>query len=154
MNIQEVIALRKYAEGAYPQMKSTDTIDAVWLDMLQPYQPLGMMMALKSYIKTGNPYPPGVGELIKGYEKIVSGLDSDIIEKMDKEGIFDDPKETDREIAEWNRANRKSRATAWLSLWNREKVIPSWFWEIYDQYRQRVEYKYFGKAPGRKQIGE
>jgi len=152
MNLQDIIALRKYAEGAYPQMKLSETSDAVWFDMMASYQLNGMMEALKTYIRSGNTYPPTVADLINGYETIISGFDSDIVEKMAREGVFDDSKGCDSEIADWNRTNRKNKALAWLSSPNRDRFMPLWFATLYDLYRTRVETKYFGKTP--KQIGE
>ena len=82
MNGQEVVLLRKYAEGAYPQMKQDAGSDVVWTDMLSSYEYFGVLQALKNYIKSGNRFAPTLAELIAGYQQVLSSFDADIVELM------------------------------------------------------------------------
>jgi hypothetical protein len=80
MTTKQVLAIKTYCEGAYPNMKKDSTADLVWIDMLKTYQYEGIMKAVKTYILSGNPYSPTIAVLIQNYgieltshnEKLVS----------------------------------------------------------------------------------
>jgi len=87
MNNQEAIVLRRFAEGAYPQMHNEQGADAVWIEMLQDYPFNGVMEALKQRIRDGNKYPPNIGELIGGYKEMLSSFDSAFADWLEKIGF-------------------------------------------------------------------
>lgn len=153
MNGQEVVLLRKYAEGAYPQMKQDAGSDAVWTDMLSQYEYFGVMQALKNYIRTGNRFPPTLAELISGYEQVLSSFDADIVEMMAKDGVFDDDITKDPEIKAWNRANREQKTRTWLAHPLRELMWPDWLKDLYGEYQARIRERYFIAQNGAKRIG-
>ncbi len=143
MTAQELNQIRAYIKGAYPNFKDDENDDIVWFDLLQGYQYQGIMQALKSYIKSGNRFAPTVAELIKGYETILDDFNSDIIERMTRDGVFDDPYcvemidgrliETEPEVRRWNREKRITKAKNWLQA----KSMPDWFKDKYDSYRKQ-----------------
>lgn len=135
MTQQEILILKRYAEGAYPSMKQDKGSDAVWADMLAPYDYQGMMNSLKSHIRSGNRYQPTLAELISGYSVAEKNMDSEIIEQMERDGVFNDSEGTDEDIASWNRRNRVEKAKAWLSHPMRDSIIPGWFKAVYERYK-------------------
>ena len=155
MTKSEVIMLRNYIKGAYGYDNGGESTDAVWFDLLQEYEYKGIMQAAKNHIKSGNNYPPRVAELIKGYETILDDFNSDIIERMTRDGVFDDPAEititdlngnertikVDEETRQWNNQSRITKAKVWLSA----KSMPSWFKAKYEQYRTVIRQGYFGQ---------
>jgi hypothetical protein len=143
MTKSEVIMLRNYIKGAYGYDNGGESTDAVWFDLLQEYEYKGIMQAAKNHIKSGNNYPPRVAELISGYELILDDFNDDILDKMAKDGVFDDPYcvemidgrliETEPEVRRWNREKRITKAKNWLQA----KSMPDWFKDKYDSYRKQ-----------------
>ena len=141
MTTQELNQLRAYIKGAYPHVKDDEQDDIVWYDLLQGCDYLGVLQTVKSYIRAGNRFAPTVAELISGYESILDVFNDDILDKMAKDGVFDDPYciemidgrliETEPEVRRWNREKRITKAKNWLQA----KSMPAWFKEKYDSYR-------------------
>jgi hypothetical protein len=127
----EIISIKKYVKGAYPNMKDTEISNIVWIDLLQDEEYYGILQSVKNYIKDGNKFPPTVGEVIKGYNLIINKFRDDILNKMEDDGVFDDPDSTDIEIAMWNKKNRKRKTLIWSA--NLSKA-PEWFVKIYKSY--------------------
>lgn len=158
MTLEELTQLRAYIKGAYPASKDEESDDVVWFDILQGYEYLGLLQTVKRYIKAGNRYAPTVAELISGYESILEVFNDDILDKMAKDGVFDDPYciemidgrsiETEPEVRRWNREKRITKAKNWVQA----KSMPAWFKEKYDSYRTQYRRQLFGNNV--KMLGE
>ena len=142
MTVQEVMLIKKYAEGAYPQMKQDEGNDLVWIDMFSPYEFLGIKTALQNHIRSGNKFPPTIAELIKGYEVLLDTFHEDILNRMIQDNVF--------EGDEWNKSKNIEKARAWLS--HPMKVMPDWFKTIYLQYRNQIATQFFNPVY-QKQLG-
>jgi hypothetical protein len=144
MTFEEVVHIRNYVRGAYPQVKdSSESTDAVWFDMLKDCAYLGILASVKDYIKKGKQYPPTLAEIIKNYEVVLDSHQDDILNQMILDGVFDDPEGTNEDIADWNKENRIDKAKYWMTL---EKwQWPKWFLEIYKNYMKNlISQKYIG----------
>lgn len=138
MTVQEVMLIKKYAEGAYPQLKQDEGNDLVWIDMLSPYELLGIKTTLQNYIRKGNKFPPTIADLISGYEMLLNSFDEDIINRMIQDNVF--------EGDEWNKPKNIEKARAWLSHPLKERVMPDWFREMYLRYKNQFEIQYFSPS--------
>ncbi len=127
MTKAETMAIRKYVEGAYNQVKTNNDSDLVWFDMLKDYDYQIMLKNLKDYIKSGNKYAPNLADLIGMYKPELLGENKKIFDLLEQNGFFDD-ESGDKEVAEWNRKNRIRKVTNWLLD---IASSPSWFKEIY-----------------------
>ncbi len=143
MKDEQVVAIKKYVEGAYPMMKSNDDADLVWFDLLQDEEYYGILQSVKNYIRAGNKFPPGVSEIISGYSLIISGFADDVLKLMDDDGYFEDKEGLDSEISDWNRSNRKTKAFIWMSTSFPKETIPNWFKQDYKRYESKIKAKYF-----------
>ena len=139
MTKEEVLAIRKYAEGAYPQMKSEQGFDAVWFDILADYSFNGIMQSLKERIKSGNKYPPSIAELIGGYKDIITAHDALFVKWLESTGYFDDSNE-DVEIAQMNKRHRREKTETFLQ---RPDIMPEWLKAKLDEYHGKVERRLF-----------
>lgn len=140
MNSEEIIMAKKYVEGAYPQMQNKDKdngADIVWLDMLKKYPKEGVIASIKAYIESGNPYPPTLADIIKGYKAELDSHKTEILSQMISDGFFDDPETTDMEIAEWNKDKRIDKAKYWLTL--DSKTWPQFFRDEVRKYYKYIE---------------
>ena len=142
MTLEELTQLRAYIKGAYPASKDEESDDVVWFDLLHDYDYAGCLQTVKNYIKAGNRFAPTVAELISGYETTLDGFNDDLLERMARDGVFDDLDcvevkgreiETEPEVRRWNRDKRIIKAKIWLQA----KSMPSWFKEKYDSYRKQ-----------------
>ena len=102
MTKAETMAIRKYVEGAYNQVKTNNDSDLVWFDMLKDYDYQIMLKNLKDYIKSGNKYAPNLADLIGMYKPELLGENKKIFDLLEQNGFFDD-ESGDKEIAEWNK---------------------------------------------------
>lgn len=131
-------------------MKDDDeSSDAVWFDMLRNEDYQGIMLALKSYIRAGNKYPPSIGELLKGYDNQILEFNNAVLETMERDGYFADSEVTDPEVARFNYENRKRKAMMWASRDYPKEHIPEWFLKDYKSYEERVKSLYFIDKPKR-----
>lgn len=137
MTYEEVVHIRNYVKGAYPQVKdNTEATDAVWFDMLKDYAYLGILASVKEYIRSGKQYPPTLAEVIKNYEVVLDLHQDDILNQMILDGVFDDPEGAKEDIAEWNKECRIDKVKYWMSL---EKwQWPKWFLDIYKNYMKQI----------------
>lgn len=140
MNVQEAIAVRVYAEGAYPQLKDKDAAGKVWVDLLTPFEYRGIMKVLKDYIMTGNKYPPTVAELIGAYKVVLSEIDETIVQMMLDAGDFDDPDWANPEVAMWNQKKRIESSREMI----RRNIMPDWFRARYDHFKRLAVGDLFG----------
>lgn len=131
------VAIKFYCEGAYPQMKDKNGSDEVWIDMLTNYDYSLMLLAVKQYISDGNEYAPSIASLILYYKKQQDRFSNDILQEMEKDGIFDDCYGTDIEIALWNKLNRKRKAQNYVIT----GIMPGWFEAIYQNYQSKNNIK-------------
>ena len=136
MTENEVLAVKTYAEGAYPQMKSEKASDFVWVDMLSPYDLNTAMVSLQTYIKSGNRFPPTVADIIKGCGEAQKNQDEEFIAYLDNLGMFREAGEDD-EVSRWNKDNREQKARNWLAHPLREKAWPEWFRLLYTAFREK-----------------
>jgi hypothetical protein len=143
MTDEQVVAIKKYVEGAYPMMKSNDDSDLVWFDLLQDQEYYGILQSIKNYIRAGNKFPPTVSEIIKGYSLIIMEFNDEVLRLMDEDGFFNDPPGGEIEVALWNKQNRKRKALVWMSRDYPKENIPRWFKEEYQKYEQMIKQKYF-----------
>jgi hypothetical protein len=143
MKDEQVVAIKKYVEGAYPMMKSNDDADLVWFDLLQDEEYYGILQSVKNYIRAGNKFPPGVSEVIQGYSLIIMEFNDEVLRLMDEDGFFNDSEEADIEVAYWNKNNRKRKAAVWISKDFPKENIPNWFKEVYQNYESQIKAKYF-----------
>jgi len=146
VNTDQVLAIKRFAEGAYPQMKNDGGSDAVWIEMLSTYDFGGMMQTLKNHINGGNKYPPSIAELIGGYKNAVSEYDSKFVEWLEKTGKLADAEGTDAEIAALSLRHRKEKAVAIMSHPLRDSIMPGWFAAWYAEYRAKVERRIYGTS--------
>jgi hypothetical protein len=148
MTTQEALTIRKYAEGAYPQLKSNDGSDLVWVDLLAEYGALGIMKVLKDYIKTGNKFPPTVSELINKYQTVIPDFEESVLQLMLESGEFDDQVGHD-EIRLQNRNNRVKKMREWIS----RGYMPDCEKATYERYKDMLTQKYFAPKTTQHQIG-
>jgi hypothetical protein len=146
MTNREVIQIKEYIKGAFANMKESDFSDVVWYDLLKDEEYYGILQSVKNYIRAGNKFPPSIGEIIKGYELIIQDFANDILQEMDDDGYFDDPEQTETEIALWNKKNRKRKAFLWAEDLSK---APEWFKNDYSSYMQKRK-----RLFNRKMIGE
>ena len=130
MTQEQVVHIRNYVRGAYPQLKdNSESTDAVWFDMLKDYAYLGILASVKDYIRSGKQFPPTLAEIIKNYEVVLDSHQDSILNQMILDGVFDDPVGVNEVLADWNKECRIDKAKYWMTL---EKwQWPSWFLEIY-----------------------
>jgi hypothetical protein len=138
MTTQEVMTIRKYAEGAFPQLKSNDGSDMVWVDLLAPFGYLGIMKVLREYILMGNKFPPTVGELISKYQTVLPPIEEAIVQLMLEHGEFDDSNGDD-DIRLWNRQKRLANMREWIS----RDYIPESIKSVYEHYKAMAGKRYF-----------
>ncbi len=160
MNAKEILLIKDYLKGAYPILKDSDNSNTVWADMLSGYEYLGVLQALKNHIRSGNKYAPTIAELISGYELILDGFNSDIIDKMTRAREFDDQESVklhdgrviaiDPEVSAWNRNNRIEKAKNWLAL----GIMPDWFRTKFEQYKKVITERYFGRRAERLELSD
>ena len=144
MRSEEILNIKKYVEGAYPNLKKDPDADIIWLDMLKDYNYLGVLEAVRNYIKSGNKYPPTLAEIIKGYEVVLDKHQEEVLTRMVNSGMFDDPNGADPEIAAWNKENRIDKARYWMSL--EKPSWPGWFLTEYKKHlRNIIQIKYGGR---------
>jgi len=146
MTQQEVIFVKNYIKGAYPNIKDDTTSDAVWYDLLKSEEYYGILQSVKNYIRSGNKYAPTLSEIIAGYELIVLEYQNEIIQRMDKDGYFNDGETSPYEIASWNKKNRMRKANVWASRDYPKEKIPDWFKRDYQRYEDLFKQKYFGET--------
>lgn len=131
-------------------MKDDDeSSDAVWFDMLRNEDYQGIMLALKSYIRAGNKYPPSIGELLKGYDNQILEFNNAVLETMERDGYFADGEAVDSEVARFNYDNRKRKALMWASKDYPKEHVPEWFLKDYKAYEEKVKSIYFIDKPKR-----
>ena len=129
MTNEQILQVKKYIEGAFPQVKEKVVADLVWFDMMRDEEYYGIMQSVRNYVKKGKPFPPSIGEIINGYELTFESYQDSILNQMDLNGYFGND---DNEIETWNRKNRKLKAVRWVL-----KLLPApdWFIEDYRQYK-------------------
>ncbi len=140
MTVEQVLAIKKYCEGAYPIMKTDDDNDIVWIDMLKEFQYEGMLETVKRYIKTGNKFPPTLADLVFKFDYELNSLDKQIFLEMELNGEFQD-KNQDKDIAAWNEKNKKRTSKFYMVFPNKS---PEWFSEMYQKYKKDLETLYLG----------
>lgn len=133
MKKEEAIAIKLYIQGAYPQMKDNVAGDESWKDILKDYDFQVMLKVAKEYIRSGNEYFPNLGTLCKRYEDFQNQFYDEVLERIIADGHLNDPENSDSEIPDWNFKNRKQKCKIWIQNKN---LMPDWFKEIYDKYRQ------------------
>lgn len=144
MTVEQVITIRKYIDGAFPQVRQRskeeiEDADTVWYDMLKDEDYHLTMQAVKNYIRSGNPFPPSISLILEGCKAVILKYNNQILEMMDADGYFDDPPETDAEIAHWNKDNRKRKAQAYVSVGYPKEKIPDWFKADYQRYEAEIK---------------
>ena len=127
------VAIKFYCEGAYPQMREKNGSDEVWIDMLSTYDYSIMLTATKQYIADGNEYAPSIASLIVAYKKQQERFTDDILQKMEEDGLFNDPSDSESEIALWNKKNRKRKVQMYVMT----GIMPLWFKNIYQRYQSK-----------------
>lgn len=142
MTQEQVLAIKKYCEAAYPIMKTNIDDDLVWIDMLKEYQYEGMMATTKKYILNSNRFPPTLSDLVKNFEYELTPFNKQVFYEMELNGEFEDRTSEDSEIRAWNTANRKRRVKHHLST--SDENWPSWFREMYQKYHDEIKKLYFG----------
>lgn len=133
MTAKETLSILKYIKGVYPYTKDSELSNVVWIDMLKDEEYFGILESVKNYIREAHEYAPNVGQIIKGYDIIIKQFANDILNKMNDDGVFNDPIETDIEIAMWNKNNRKRKALMWSQDLSK---APEWFVELYKSYEK------------------
>ena len=98
MTNNQIIQIKEYVRGAFPNMKDNDFADVVWFDLLKDEEFYGILQSVKNFVRDGSKFPPTVGEIIKGYELIVRDFSDSILREMEEDGYFDDVKKTNDEI--------------------------------------------------------
>jgi len=143
MTKKEVVLIKSYIKGAFPNFKDDQKTDVIWYDMLKDEEYYGILQSVKNFIKSGSKYPPTLAEVLKGYDLILDSLYNDVINLMDEDGFFDDPEGTPAEITLWNKKNRKRKALFWVTGNTTKSVAPEWFKEIFKSYKDKLKTKYF-----------
>ena len=142
MTSEQAIAIKKYCEGVYPSMKRDTELDLVWFDQLKGEEYHGTMQSLKNWIKKGNKFPPSIPELISGYELVINEHHALVLKTMEEDGYFNDPFDTEKEIAEFNKKNRIKKARLYISQGYPKETIPNWFKQDYLKYDEKLKQEY------------
>ena len=144
MTVEQVITLRKYVDGAYPQLRQRskeeiEDTDTVWFDLLKDEDYYLAMQSVKNYIRSGNPYPPGISNVIDGCKTVILQYNNRVLEAMEADGYFDDVKSESAEVSKWNKDNRIRKARAYVSEGYPKERIPEWFRRDYQRYETGVK---------------
>jgi len=132
------VAIKIYCESAYPQMREKKGSDDVWIDMLSSYDYTLMLSATKQYIADGNEYAPSIASLITAYKKQQERFTDTILQQMEDDGIFDDPINSNADVASWNKQNRKRKANEYVLTGS----MPDWFKALYESYQEKEILKF------------
>ena len=139
MTREQVIAIKKYVEGAFHQLKSDIDSDIVWFDMLKGQEYYGILESTKKYIRLGNKFPPTIGQLIQGYEIVIDEFNKIVFEMMADDGYFVDRVSKGQEVREWNTEKRTKQTKIWLSKGFPKEYIPQWFLDDWQKYTQEAK---------------
>lgn len=140
MTVEQVITLRKYIDGAYPQQRQRtreeiEDADTVWFDLLKGEDFHLAMQSVKNYIRSGNNFPPSISLILEGCKAVVLQYNNRVLEMMDSDGYFNNTAETDIET----RRIRKQKAEIWVSNNYPKELIPEWFQRDYQRYERIVK---------------
>lgn len=144
MTVEQVITIRKYIDGAYPQLRQRtkeeiEDTDTVWFDLLKGEDFHLAMQAVKNYIRNGNNFPPSISSVLEGCKAVILKYNNRVLETMEADGYFDDPENADAETSKWNKDNRKRKAQVWVSKGYPKEQIPDWFKKDYQRYEATVK---------------
>jgi uncharacterized protein YciI len=139
MTTEQVITIKKYVEGAYSTLKTETDNDLVWIDMLKDQEYYGILESAKKYIRSGNKFPPTIGELIKGYEIVIDEFNKIVFEMMADDGYFVDRVSKEKEVRDWNTEKRTKQTKIWLSKNYPKEYIPEWFLSDWKKYANDVK---------------
>lgn len=90
MTMEQAILIRIFLENAYPNFKSDERSERVYMDMLQDYDYKIMIEAAKDFART-SPYPPSIANLVTNYEILKTQILIDIVNEMNRLGYFKKP---------------------------------------------------------------